>query len=266
MSSQRPARTVSLVKDPSGSPAVNLTKHRALHVDLAKRADKAGLALSAIDLAGIRAQVQVYIDHSGSMEFPQCKYYTHGTVQLMVERALGFGLQVDPDGEIPVTTFDSRLGRTVKVNIGNYRDVVNKKLWNPRSMGGTSYAPVLDDILKSAKKTNAPILAVIVTDGNPSDGALVRQRVCELSRYPAWIKFLAIEEVSYLDELDNLEKTHPGARFIDNVDTKFFNGLPDEDGVVWPRIKDISDMQFAQAMADEWNSWIAAATRAGILR
>ncbi len=55
-----PARTVSLTKDPSGAPAVNLTKVRERGgVDLAKKADKAGISLSKRGLSGLRGAVRL---------------------------------------------------------------------------------------------------------------------------------------------------------------------------------------------------------------
>ena len=66
------ARTISLVKDPTGAPAVNLSKVReAGHVDLVKRAEKAGISLSKRNMSGLRGAVRLYVDHSGSMEFPE---------------------------------------------------------------------------------------------------------------------------------------------------------------------------------------------------
>jgi len=112
MSGNQPAaaRTINLVKDPTGAPAVNLTKVReAGHVDLVKRAEKAGISLSKRNLSGLRGAVRLYVDHSGSMEFPQARDYTNGNVQRLVERALGYAFQLDSDGVIPVIAFDHRL-------------------------------------------------------------------------------------------------------------------------------------------------------------
>jgi|GEM_PF-2024004 len=272
--SKRPARTVNLTKDSSGGSAVDLTKVRnSGHQDLAKRADKAGLALSKRDLSGIRAQVRLYVDHSGSMEFPEARDYTNGNVQAIVERALGVGLQIDVDGVIPVFAFDSRLWPVVNVgwqarphrkreeNVEDYRGVVQRSIWHPRDMGGTSFTVVLQDILKEAKNTDSPLFCIIVTDGNPGDSREATRLVKELAAYPVFLKFLAIRHVDYLEELDDLEKTQPGSRLLDNVDTKFFDGQGDNP----PPIGVITDMQFADAMVDEWDSWIQEAKNKGVL-
>ncbi len=254
------ARTINLVKDPTGAPAVNLTKVReAGHIDLVKRAEKAGISLSKRNLSGLRGAVRLYVDHSGSMEFPQARDYSNGNVQRLVERALGYAFQLDSDGQIPVIAFDHRLWPEVIVDQSNYQGIVEASIWHPDEMGGTKYAPIFDDLLSEASTTTEPIFAIIVTDGSPTDARQATERVIELAKYPVQIKFLAIRAVEYLTELDDLEEHHPGARLLDNVDAKFF------DGSDCPLLTDITDLQFADAMADELDSWVRDATAKGVL-
>ncbi len=255
-----PARTISLVQDPTGAPAVNLSKVReAGHIDLVKRAEKAGISLSKRNLAGMRGAVRLYVDHSRSMELGSNKDYSNGNVQRLVERALGYAFQLDSDGKIPVIAFDSELWPEVIVDQSNYIGVVESRIWHPSQMRGTRYAPVLEDLLQQAETTSEPIFAIIVTDGSPNDRSRATKLVIELARYPVQIKFLAIREVDYLAELDDLEERHPGRRLLDNVDAKFF------DGADCPLLTEITDLQFAEAMADEIDTWVRDATAKGIL-
>jgi len=257
---QVPARTISLVKDPAGAPAVNLGKVReAGHIDLVKRAEKAGISLSKRNLGGLRGAVRLYIDHSRSMELGKIKDYSNGNVQRLVERALGYAFQLDSDGQIPVIAFDSKLWPEVVVDQSNYVGIVEARIWHPHEMRGTKYVPVLEDLLIQAKTTTEPIFAIIVTDGSPNDRRQATKLIIELAKYPVQIKFLAIREVDYLEELDDLEQRHPGARLLDNVDAKFF------DGTDCPELADITDLQFAEAMADEIDTWVADATAKGVL-
>jgi len=245
----QPARTVTLVKDPNGTPAVNLTKVRdAGHVDLAKRADKAGLSLSKRGLAGIRAQVVLVLDHSGSMYGD----YANGKVQTLVERALGFALQIDVDGTVPVIPFDHRLLPTVEVTVDNYRNVVNDRIWRGRDMGSTDLARALEHVRQCAAATETPVFCLVVTDGDPNSREATTRVVCDLARYPVFVKFLAVWDVPYLRMLDDLDGS---ARLLDNVDAKSF-----QDPAA------VSDMVFADAMVDEWDTWVRAATAAGVLR
>lgn len=243
-------RTARLVQDGAGTPAVDLTKMTAAgHIDLVKRAQKAGLSLSKRNLAGIRAQAVMVLDHSGSM-FGD---YHSGAVQTLVERALGFAMQIDIDGEVPVIAFDSRVWPAVNVGVDNYQGVVDRDVWHRGQMGSTDLAAALREVQAMADKTDAPMFVLVVTDGAPNDRAGATRAVCALAGYPVFIKFLAIQEDArgYLQKLDDLGDRD---RLVDNVDTKF---LPDPAGM--------TDLEFADAMVDEWDSWVAAALQAGVL-
>jgi hypothetical protein len=243
-----PAHTVKLTKDAAGTSAINLSKVRdAGHIDLAKRADKAGLALSKRGLAGIRAQAILVLDHSGSMHAD----YANGKVQTLVERVLGFALQIDVDGVVPVIAFDSVVHDPVEVTVANYQGAVDKYIWQPRRMGTTNLAKALMWVRGYAAAANEPIFCAVVTDGNPDSKPATTQVVCDLAGYPVFIKFLGIREVPYLDELDNLGTDR---RLLDNVNAQSFDDPAS-----------VSDLAFADAMAEEWDSWVAAATEAGVL-
>jgi hypothetical protein len=238
---------ISLTKDPSGAPAVDLTKLRDAHPDLVKRAEKAGISLSKRGLDGVRAQAVVILDHSGSMS----RDYKDGTVQTLVERALGFALQIDVDGVVPVIPFDSRVRETVEVGVHNYRGVVDREIWDRRGMGSTNLAAALGTLKTMAARSDAPLFAIVICDGSPDSKAATTRVVCELADYPVFLKFLAIKPVDYLQDLDDLPASK---RRLDNVDAKF---IADSAGM--------TDLAFADAMVDEWDTWIAAATSAGVL-
>ncbi len=238
---------LTLTKDPGGRPATDIAAIRSEHPDLAKRADKAAASLSRRGLAGIRAQALLYVDHSGSM-FDD---YQSGAVQTLIERVLGFALTIDVDGTVPVIPWDSKLWPAVDVAVGNYQDVATRGLWHRGNMGSTRLDLALADIEERAKNTDVPLFAVVVTDGNPDNRTAATGAVCDLARHPVFIKFAAVRSVPYLDELDVLDAS---MRVVDNVDTKVFNDL-----------SAVSDMAFADAMADEWDAWVVAAQRAGVL-
>jgi Mg-chelatase subunit ChlD len=244
-----PARSVKLVQDQSGAPAVDLTKVRAAgKVDLAKRAEKAGLALSRHDLAGLRAEGVLLIDHSWSME----RAYRSGQVQTITERALGFGLQIDADGQVPVIRFDSGASLATTATVDNYQGIVSREIHKPARMGSTNLAAGLRLVLEMARAATSPLYVLIVTDGEPNSQPETDAVLVELSHYPVFVTILATTEYArtYLEHLDH---DLPG-RFIDNIDAKF---LTDPDA--------LTDLEFADALADEWRSWIAAAQNVGLL-
>lgn len=240
-------KTISLVKDPTGAPAVDVAKLGRAHANLAKRAQNAGLSLFKRGLDGIRAQAVLILDHSYSMTSD----FDNGTVQTLVERALGFALLVDADGRIPVIPFDTEVKPAVPVNVGNYKRIVKNEIYKRNDMGSTNLAAALSVLKRMAGNTDAPIFAIIVTDGDPNDRPATTQLVCELAEYPVFLKFLAIRPVGYLQELDDLDSSQ---RRVDNADAKYVSN---------PAA--MSDLDFAEAMIDEWDSWIKAATGAGII-
>lgn len=250
--SNGPIRTVALTKDASGAPAVDLSKVRAENPTLAGFADKAGIALSKRDLSGTRADVVVLLDHSGSME----EDFASGKVQTLLERCLGFALQVDADGKIPVIRFDSRIWEAVEVNQSNFSTIVANSLWKPRDMGSTNLTDALVQVKVLAENSDMPLFVIVVTDGNPDHRASATRVVCELASYPVFLKFMALKAVDYLSELDDLPAT---VRLLDNVDAK-----PEKGSTL--NLLTCTPAEFADALADEWNTWITAATAAGILK
>jgi hypothetical protein len=139
-------------------------------------------------------------------------------------------------------------------------------------MGSTDMAGALE-LLRALMSEGEPELSfdVVLSDGNPDDfrrnynaedgdapgtAKQTTAMVCDLARYPTQIKFVGIRETDYLQMLDDLEDYQPGARLVDNVDTKIY-----PDG-----LSSITPEQFSADMTDEWSSWITAATAAGVLQ
>lgn len=241
------ARSVKLVKGTGPAIALEHIENTG-GIDLRKKTEAAHLSLSKkSDTAGIRAQVMVVVDHSGSMY----SEYDNGLVQEMVERFLGFGMAVDVDGEIPVVPFDFKAKNAVNVNISNYHNVVKDQIFKPNDMGSTNLADALEKVRDEAKKTDAPLFVAIVTDGEPDSKDKAREIIKDLSRYPVFIKFLAVRKVKFLEELDDMSDSE---RLLDNVDTKEYTSLAG-----------VSDQDFANDMADEWDSWVKLALSAGVL-
>lgn len=230
------------------------------HVNLVKGAQKVGINLSKQDLTGFRGEVRLYVDHSPSMQndrgqFPSLPFtedYTNGNVAALVEMALSFGLQVDADGKIPVIAFDNRLYREVPVTKENYLGVVERDIFHREEMNGTRFVPICRDLLTEAQKTEKPIMAIIASDGNPSDGREAEELFCELAAYPVFVKFLTLRPVTYLTDLD--ENLDDSRRLLDNINTQ-----------VVTNPKDMTLMQIAELMTAEIGIWTKAALDKGTL-
>lgn len=238
--------TAKFVKDAGGASAVSFDKIK--NVDLRKKAEGAGVSLRKVGLSGIRAEAVLLLDYSGSMG----REYSDGTVQAMVERVLGFALNIDIDGTVPVIPFASGVLPTVDVTLANYSGVVDREIVRKHRMGSTDLTGALNALKKLAEKTKSPIFALVVTDGNPDSKATATKVVCELASYPVFVKFVAIADVPYLRELDE-DPDVDRMRLLDNVSAVSLD----------PRRA--SDSEFADKMAQEWPDWIARATSAGIL-
>lgn len=252
MSNFTPTKSVTLTKDASGAPAVDLSKVRADgHEGLAKVADKTGIALSKRDLSGLRGRVVALLDHSGSMKGD----FESNAVQKLIERTIGVSFQFDSDGTVPVIRFDSKIWPAVDVDQNNFSNVVSAQLYDGRNMGSTNLTGALQAVKEMAASSDEPIILLVFTDGNPDDKASATKLVCELAGYPVFIKFLALREVDYLSELDDLDGSK---RLLDNVDAK-----PEKGSGL--NLLTCTDAEFAEAVVDELDTWVAAATAAGVL-
>jgi hypothetical protein len=251
----QPARTISLKKGVGAAADLQKLRDQG-HTSLVKNADKVGLALSKRGLEGFRARVFLVLDHSGSMR----QEYRSGAVQTLTERALGFGLQVATTGSVTVIPFDSNARPAVQVDASNYQGIVNARIWDEGSMGSTYLAAPLRHIRAAAQNTDEPIVCIVVADGTVDGGTAeeTTDLFCELAGYPVWFKLLAIKPVQYFKTLDDLEQTQPGRRLLDNVDTQY--STPQLDLLTCP------PLAFAEAMVDELDGWVLAATAAGLLR
>lgn len=230
----------------TGPAVARDTVQAAGGVDLIKKFDKAGVALSKAGLDGIRAEAILIVDHSASMR----RDYDTGMVQVVVDRALGFALQIDGDGRIPVIPFDSKLWPTIEVRLDNYLDVVNREIFRRDRMGGTNLAPALKVVLVEAKKATAPIFLILVTDDNPNDEDAVVSVLNELARYAVFVKVLSLVDAPFWRRMDTMSV--PGR--VDNLNAQQVRDLAA-----------MTDLAFAEVMVDEWSTWVDAATRAGVL-
>lgn len=250
-----PVNPVPLVRvDGAGgnASAIDLAKVReAGHINLAKAGDAAQAALARRGLLGIRAEAITVLDHSKSMWAD----YNSGGVTVLTTRTLGFTLPFDADGKVPVIPFDSRVHLPITATMANHATVVRDQIWRPSHMGSTNLTGALEAVRDIAAKTTVPLYAAILTDGEPDDEKSAMKVVCDLARYPVFLKFLALRPVEFLSTLDTLGDSK---RLLDNCNAK-----PDRGSTL--NLLSCTDEQFQEAMADEWDQWIVRASRAGVL-
>lgn len=200
-----PTSSNSMVIDMSKSKE-NLNK---VLIDMSKNAK--------IDMTKHKARVALAMDYSGSMD----SLFRNGSVQKTVSRLLPIALKFDDNGELESWLFSNdfkRLKAVNESNFGNYvKNVMEKSgMW----MGGTQYAPVLEDIVhyyKDLEPSTTPSFIIFITDGENMDHDKTDRIVRELSNYNIFVQFVGIgsERFNYLQSLDNLSgRKHDNTGFI----------------------------------------------------
>lgn len=246
-----PARTIRLAKPDTSAAQVNLDKADAGgHISLVKQAQSVGEQLEKRGLLGLQAEPWLLLDRSGSMS----DHYASGAVQTIVERALAFALLTSPTGTVNVIGFGSGVTNVVQVTQGNYQGVVGRDI-PPPGWDTTNLTAALDVVLARARVADLPIFCTVVADGGADDMTSATARFCASSQYAIFMKLLAVVPVPYFATLDDLDGSK---RLLDNIDAK-----PERGG---KSLLVMDDDEFAAAMVDEWDTWVKAATAAGILQ
>ena len=224
-------------------------------------------------LTGVKAQVVLVLDYSGSME----NMYNSGFVQRVIERLVPVAMQFDDNGEMELYMFQNNCIKHPKnINESSVDGMVKREITNKYSFGGTQYAPAIRKIMEdyipanikpTEKKgffgsmfgskpnvtgnTTDPVYVIFVTDGDNSDKASAEEAIIEASKYGIFFQFVGIGSASmaFLDKLDTLEN-----RFIDNANFFQVNDLDK-----------IEDKDLYERMLTEFPSWIQLAKSKNIL-
>lgn len=181
-------------------------------IDMSKSAENLNKVLidmsktSKIDMTKHTARVALAMDYSGSMH---C-LFDDGSVQDVITRLLPIALKFDDNGELESWLFSNEFDRLNPVNKNNYKNYVKKVMKKSKMyMGGTSYAPVLKDMIhyyRDLEPNDIPVFIIFITDGENWDCNETDDIVRELSNYNMFVQFVGIgnENFKYLRKLDDL--------------------------------------------------------------
>ncbi|BCT30422.1 VWA domain-containing protein [Bacillus velezensis] len=228
-------------------------------IDLSK---KAKIQLEKKQLLDVKAEIVFVIDTSYSMG----SLYNNGTVQELVDRLLGIGMNMDTNKSIDVFSFSDRAKEIGRANEKNHMDYVesNRIVVN----GGTNYAPVMKLILdkyasskkgffsglfsSKNKKQEIPTFVFFITDGDNSDKSDATELVKESSNQPIFWQFVGIGNTnfSFLEKLDTMS-----GRFLDNANFFQVND-----------IASISDDELYSRLLNEFPTWLQQAKAKGVLQ
>ena len=220
---------------------LNLTKEQSLvQLDLRKQTVE-NIVTGIPGLNNITSRVALVLDYSGSM----LSLYSNGTVQSIIERIMPIAMQFDDNGELDVWIFEDGFKRLNSVNRNNFYGMAESIL-NTYRMGGTCYAPVMEDIQKKYIKeepAQLPNYIIYITDGENSDKVAAKQTITKLSKDPIFFQFIGIGNSSFkfLEKLDDLE-----GRTVDNAD---FFAIQD--------INAMSDVDLYTKLFTEYPDWLA---------
>lgn len=176
-----------------------------------------------------RARVAVVCDFSGSMR----QVYKNGAMQRTLTRLVPLGLRFDDNGELDVWLFHSGYRRIEGIDLTNFETYVDETiLGSGERFGCTSYAPVLEDILRKYVREHPcdiPSYVIFITDGSNDDKRDTDNIIRRLSEYNVFVQFVGLgtdDDFHYLKKLDDLSgRRCDNTGFIEVAD---FDGLTDE--------------------------------------
>jgi hypothetical protein len=168
-------------------------------------------------IEGVSAEVIAVMDFSGSMS----GLYRRGAVQRTLERLLSFALAFDDDGSIDTYLFhDKSINLPKAITAQNLEGYVDREIIGKYTMGGTKYAPIIDDIVSKYQKTSGgflgigsrpaprelPAYVLFFTDGENDDKSYAEQAIREASKHGIFFQFVGIggETFRFLQKLDDL--------------------------------------------------------------
>lgn len=220
---------------------LNLTKEQSLiNLDLRKQ-EVQNIVMGIPQLSNITSRVALVLDFSGSMR----NLYKNGTVQSVIERIMPIAMQFDDNQELDLWIFENGFTRIGGVTRENFYGLA-EQIFNRYRMGGTQYAPVIEDIYKKYIKeepAQLPNYVIFITDGENSDHGATTRIITEASKAPIFWQFVGIgdEDFKYLKKLDDM-----GGRYVDNAD--FFS---------IPNINAMSDNELYTKLFDEYPGWLS---------
>ena len=218
-------------------------------IDMSKHAENLNTVLidmsksGKTNMANHTARVALAMDYSGSMG----NMFRNGAVQDVVTRLLPIALKFDDNGELESWLFSEDYERLDPVTASNYSRYVKDVMMNARMyMGGTNYAPALNDIVKYYKDkhpSTVPAFVMFITDGDNWDESETNAIIRELSNYNMFIQFVGIggaTDFAYLKKLDNLSgRKHDNTGFIAVKD-----------------MNKMDDQQLYTEMLRQYNEWL----------
>lgn len=241
-------------------------------IDLEKRAEKIRIVLEKRQVRQVPPiRVSLALDISGSAQ----PLYRNGIIQDTVSRLVPLAMRFDDNGEMDMWSFTTDFDRLATVTAGDYADYVKREILDNRDVtkwGGTSYAPVMQDVLNhyfiggsAAAKVSgflggffgrkpkpapaaapadadAPAMCLFVTDGANGDRADAK-RVLELARrHPIYWQMIGVGDPSEFRFIEEMADALPNVGFVnlqslDISDESLYDQLINEELCAWVKAR-----------------------------
>ena len=210
-----------------------------MSIDLNKRAEKVNIVLAKRNLATApKMRVGFVTDVSGSAQW----MYDRGIIQNTLDRLLAVALKFDDNGEMDVWSFHNNFNRLATASAADEKTYVRNEILGKASLwGGTSYAPVMNDVVtfyfkdevvekksggflgfggKTEKVAVAksdktsPALCLFITDGVNDDPAKTLQVLKDAVKYPVYWMMVGVGDARHFKFLEQVADDLPNVGFV----------------------------------------------------
>lgn len=210
-----------------------------MSIDLNKRAEKVNIVLNKHNLTKApKMRVGFVTDVSGSAKW----MYDQGIIQSTLDRLLAVALKFDDNGEMDVWSFHNNFNRLESASAADEQTYVRNQILPKASLwGGTSYAPVMNDVVtfyfkdevvekksggflgfggKTEKTTvsktdkTTPALCLFITDGVNDDQSKTLQVLREAVNYPVYWMMVGVGDARHFKFLEQAADDLPNVGFV----------------------------------------------------